>query len=191
VDFRQRLFHYRSYTPFPYLVLVAFFARPTIVSIAAGLFFVIAGEYLRLWGVAIAGSETRTTGSVGGTYLVTDGPFAHVRNPLYLGNMILYAGIGIMANTPFLTAAGFIFFYIQYTLIISLEEEALLKKFGEQYLRYVGSVPRFIPTIRKYTQSDHAQPEHSWKKGFESEKRTLQAIAILIICIGILWYVRQ
>jgi protein-S-isoprenylcysteine O-methyltransferase Ste14 len=191
VDFRQKLFRYRSYTPFPYLIIIVIFAQPTIVSMAVGFLFVIIGEYLRMWGVAIAGSETRTTGPVGGTYLVTVGPFAYVRNPLYLGNMMMYFGIGIMANTPLLAAAGLLFFYVQYTLIVSLEEEALLKKFGEQYLQYVEKVPRYIPTMKKYAQTDLPQPEYSWKKGFRSEKRTLQAIGLLILCMVILWYVRR
>lgn len=158
---------------------------------AGGFLLVLAGEGIRLWGVAFAGSETRTTGPVGGTFLVTVGPFAYVRNPLYLGNIMMYFGVGIMANTPVFAAAGLILFYIQYTLIVSLEEEALLKKFGEQYLRYVESVPRFVPTLKRYAQSDHPQPEHSWKKGFGSEKRTLQAIGILILGMMVLWYVGQ
>lgn len=191
MDFRQRLFRYRSYTPIPYLIIIAIFAKPTIISIIVGFLFVFIGECIRLWGVAIAGSETRTTGPVGGTFLVTDGPFAYVRNPLYLGNIMMYSGIGIMANTPVLAIIGLIFFYLQYTLIVSLEEEALLKKFDEKYLQYVQSVPRFLPTFKKYIQSDLEQPELSWKKGFDSEKRTLQAIGILILSMLILWYVRR
>jgi protein-S-isoprenylcysteine O-methyltransferase Ste14 len=191
VDFRQRLFRYRSYTPFPYFIIVAIFAQPTVFSMVIGFLLVIAGEFFRLWGVAIAGSETRTTGPVGGTFLVTVGPFAFVRNPLYLGNILMYFGVGIIANTPVLAIAGLLFFFIQYALIVSLEEEALLKKFGEQYLRYVEKVPRFIPTMKKYYQTDLPQPEHSWKKGFRSERRTLQAIGILILCILVIWYVRQ
>lgn len=172
-------------------MIIAFIARPTILSMAVGFLLVIAGECVRLWGVAIAGSETRTTGPVGGTFLVTVGPFAYVRNPLYMGNIIMYFGIGIMANMPGLAIIGLIYFYLQYTLIVSLEEEALLKKFGEQYLQYVRSVPRFVPTLKKYGQSELSQPKLSWKKGFGSEKRTLQAIGILILSMVILWYVRQ
>ena len=101
MDLRQRLFRYRSYTPIPFLVLMVLFAAPTATSLATGILVVGAGEFLRLWGVAIAGSETRTTGAVGGTYLITRGPFAYVRNPLYVGNMLLYVGIGVMSNALF------------------------------------------------------------------------------------------
>ena len=64
----------------------------------SGFAVIALGEFSRLWGVAIAGSETRTTGPVGGTYLITRGPFAYVRNPLYVGNMLLYSGVGVMAK---------------------------------------------------------------------------------------------
>ena len=96
MDVRQRLFQYRSYTPIPFLLIMVFFAQPTRISLIVGLATILAGEGVRLWGVAIAGSETRTTGPVGGTFLVTTGPFAYVRNPLYVGNMLIYLGVGVM-----------------------------------------------------------------------------------------------
>src|SRR5258707_14385181 len=99
-----------------------FFANPTAASLIAGFCVVMAGEFLRLWGVAIAGSETRTTGPVGGTFLITTGPFSYVRNPLYLGNMLMYAGAGVMANAlmPWLPLAAAAWFAFQYTMIVSL-----------------------------------------------------------------------
>jgi protein-S-isoprenylcysteine O-methyltransferase Ste14 len=192
MDLRQRLFQYRSYTPLPFLVLMLFFARPTAASLAAGLVFVMAGEFFRLWGVAIAGSETRTTGGVGGTYLVTRGPFAHVRNPLYVGNMLLYVGVGIMSNAlvPWLTLAAAIWFLFQYTQIVSLEEEYLRATFPGEFERYCGAVPRFIPRLTPFTGGTHEQPAIDWTRGVASERRTFQAIGLIMIVLAILWYVR-
>ncbi|MBI5214494.1 MAG: isoprenylcysteine carboxylmethyltransferase family protein [Ignavibacteriae bacterium] len=168
------------------------FAKPTLVSLMYGLVLVILGEYFRLWGVAIAGSETRTTGPVGGTYLITTGPFAYVRNPLYLGNMLIYFGIGTMsfALFPWLTVGAYIYFYFQYSLIVSLEEEHLSQKFGEEYERYTKSVPRFFPSLFPYKRGTNEQPVLDWKRGFISEKRTLQAIVLLTILLVVLWQVR-
>ncbi|MEK9136428.1 MAG: methyltransferase, partial [Bacteroidota bacterium] len=62
------------------------FVLPTLPSMVLGFLLMVGGEAIRFWGVSIAGSETRTTGKVGGTYLITNGPFAYMRNPLYVGN---------------------------------------------------------------------------------------------------------
>ena len=191
MDFRQKLFQYRSYTPIPFLVAMVFLAHSTFVSLVAGLLFAIIGESLRLWGVSFAGGETRTRGPVGGSKLVTQGPFAYVRNPLYLGNMLIYFGIGIMANVPILALASLIYFFVQYTLIVSLEEESLLKLFGTHYTDYVQAVPRFIPSFSRYKDNNTVKFECSWKKGITSEKRSLQAICLASLLLIFLWYLRS
>jgi protein-S-isoprenylcysteine O-methyltransferase Ste14 len=189
MDIRQLLFRYRSYTPIPFLILMVFFAAPTASSLATGLALVAAGEFLRLWGVAIAGSETRTTGSVGGTYLVTRGPFAYVRNPLYVGNILLYAGVGVMSNAlfPWLTVGAVLYFLFQYSRIVSLEEEYLRSAFGEDFARYCSHVPRFFPALQPFDGGTHEQPEIDWKRGLLSERRTFQAIGLIALVLVILW----
>jgi protein-S-isoprenylcysteine O-methyltransferase Ste14 len=188
-DLRQLLFQYRSYTPVPFLVLMLLFAAPTPASFAAGACLVLAGEFCRLWGVAIAGSETRTTGAVGGTYLVTRGPFSYVRNPLYVGNMLLYAGVGVMSNAlaPWLTIAAALYFFFQYSQIVSLEEEYLRKTFPGEFERYCREVPRFLPTGRKFTGGTHEQPEIDWTRGLASERRTFQAIGLIAAVLVAKW----
>jgi len=186
---RQKLFQYRSYVPIPFLVLMVWKADPTFWSLIGGLLMVAAGEFLRLWGVAIAGSETRTTGPVGGTFLITTGPFAYVRNPLYLGNIIIYTGFGVMslALFPWMMIVAFVVFASEYALIVSLEEEHLRTAFTEEYERYSGSVPRFIPSLRKFAPGDNPQPLLDWRRGFASERRTLQAIGVITVVIVLMW----
>jgi len=192
MDFRQHLFQYRSYTPLPFLVIMVLMAEPIVSSILAGFCIVVTGEFIRLWGVAIAGSETRTTGPVGGTFLVTRGPFSYVRNPLYLGNMLMYFGAGVMSNAifPWLPIAALLYFIFQYSLIVSLEEEYLLEKFGEEYARYCQGVSRFFPSFRGFSGGSNPQPDLDWRRGFVSEKRTLQAIGLLTALIVIIWFLR-
>lgn len=190
MDVRQRLFQYRSYTPIPFLIAMIVLARPTPASMLAGFAIVAAGELLRLWGVSIAGSETRTTGPVGGTYLVTRGPFAYVRNPLYLGNILMYLGLGIMSSALWLSAVALTYFFWQYSLIVSLEEEYLVRTFNDEFIRYCASVPRFVPTLRKYPAGSNPQPEPDVRRGLRSEKRTLQAIAILTLLLFVIWRAR-
>jgi protein-S-isoprenylcysteine O-methyltransferase Ste14 len=191
MDIRQELFRFRSYTPIPFLVVMMIVGLPTFASILGGLLVVLLGESIRLWGVAIAGSETRTTGPVGGTFLITKGPFAYVRNPLYLGNILLYFGAGIMANTPLLAVVAFGYFFLQYSLIVSLEEEYLRKTFTKEYADYCRAVPRFFPAFRRYGGGGHEQPEIDWRRGLLSERRTLQAIGFLTLVIVLLWSIRR
>ena len=189
MDIRQRIFNYRSYIPIPFLVVMAWMAHPTALSIVAGIVVVSAGEFLRLWGVAIAGSETRTTGPVGGTFLITRGPFAYVRNPLYVGNILIYCGVGVMANAFWLVVIALIFFAIQYALIVSLEEEYLAKAFADEYQRYVKSVPRFIPTFKKFSEGSNVQPGLDWGRGIVSEKSTLLAItSVTLLLVAYLFF---
>ncbi len=190
MDLRQRLFRYRSYTPIPFLAAMLALARPTPWGLGAGFAVVLCGELLRLWGVSIAGSETRTTGPVGGTYLITRGPFAHVRNPLYLGNMLMYLGLGIMSDAFWLTVAAMVYFFWQYSLIVSIEEEYLLKTFKDEFIRYCAWVPRFVPRLKPYPQGANPQPDPEIGRGLRSEKRTFQAIAILTILLVAIWRVR-
>ncbi|HXX65471.1 MAG TPA: isoprenylcysteine carboxylmethyltransferase family protein, partial [Bacteroidota bacterium] len=68
-DIRRLIFRMRSYTPIPFLLVMVYFARPTPLSLVIGFAVLFVGEIIRFWGVAIVGAETRTTGTVGGTYL--------------------------------------------------------------------------------------------------------------------------
>jgi len=192
MDLRQKLFESRSYIPIPFLAIMLFFAKPTLATLIAGFALVAGGELFRLWGVAIAGSETRTTGPVGGTFLITTGPFGYVRNPLYVGNILIYVGVGIMSHAlfPWIALFALVYFFWQYSMIVSLEEEHLAVKFGDEYRRYSEAVPRFLLSFKRYQPGMNAQPELDWKRGLKSERRTLQAIGILTAVLLVLWKVR-
>ncbi|MEW6510520.1 MAG: isoprenylcysteine carboxylmethyltransferase family protein [Bacteroidota bacterium] len=181
-DFRRLVFKYRSYAPIPFLLVMVWYAEPTPLSLLGGIAIVAAGEFIRFWGVSIAGAETRTTGRVGGTFLITIGPFAYVRNPLYVGNMLLYAGIGLMSMAlfPWLLLVAVAWFYIQYSLIVSNEEEYLADRFGDDYAAYRKEVRRFLPRLTPFRSLRPAPKSVDTQEGLASEKRTLQAIVLVV-----------
>ena len=119
-EIRQSLFQYRSYTPIPFLIVMALFATPNPVTLVAGFVLTLMGESLRFWGVAYAGSLTRVTGSVGAPEVVTAGPYAYLRNPLYVGNIFMYCGVGIAANdlVPWLVLGALLYFVVDYRMIV-------------------------------------------------------------------------
>ncbi len=185
MDIRQKIFEMRSYTPIPFVLAMLIFAHPTVASLAAGLMCALLGEAIRFWGVSIAGSETRTTGTVGASHLVTEGPFGFVRNPLYVGNMLIYFGFGVMSNVyaPWLALCALVFFAVQYHLIVSREEEHLCSAFGEEYQHYCENVPRFIPRVTRYVGEHSFHRAVDLKRGLHSERRTLQAFTILSVVL--------
>ena len=189
----SKIFKYRSYTPIPFLIIMFFYANPNIWSLLCGLIISLTGEAIRIWGVSWAGSETRTTGAVGGSFLVISGPFAHVRNPLYVGNILMYTGLGFMsfALFPYLQLLGLIFFYFQYKLIVQEEEKYLEKAYGKDYENYRHKVPGFFPKLKAYKVNGLEQPEYIFIKGLRSEKRSLQAFVFVAATIILLWFLRR
>lgn len=192
MDIRLKIFEMRSYTPIPFIVAMLVYAEPTVQTLIVGFVVALIGEMIRFWGVSIAGSETRTTGVVGATNLITDGPFGYVRNPLYVGNILMYVGCGIMSNAlpPWLTLGALVWFVLQYHLIVSREEEHLRTAFGEEYDRYCTNVPRIIPRLTPYIgeHSFHRGPDFG--RGWKSETRTLQAFATIVILILVRYFLR-
>lgn len=184
MDVRQFFFKNRSYTPIPLAFAIIFFADPSGSATIVGFLLVLVGEIIRLNGVHHAGGATRTR-KVGAPTLCTSGPFGYVRNPLYLGNIIIYVGVVLMAGGPFmwqLLGITVAFFFLQYGLIISLEEEILTDKFGDEYRLYLTTVPRFIPRTISLSGHNKTSPL-TWDKTFRTERRTFQMIAIFSLFI--------
>ncbi len=179
------LFKNRSYTPIPFLLIMIIFQEATLFSIIGGFTLVIIGEFFRYWGVIYAGSITRTTSGVGANQLVVSGAFAHLRNPLYFGNILIYVGVGIMsmALAPYLQIIALLFFIFQYYMIIEEEEEFLTKNFGEKYAEYKSHVPKLFPRFSAYKNKDSEKQNYNLKAGLKSERRTLQAIALTSLII--------
>ncbi len=188
-DLRQKLFHYRGYTPIPFLLVMVVFAQPVLPAFLIGAVVIAVGELTRFWGVAYAGPLTRVTGAVGAPALVVAGPFSYVRNPLYVGNILLYVGVGVMAGalSPWLVIIAAVYFVFQYNMIVSLEEEFLEKEFGDAYAEYRRNVPRFIPRPTPWTSEKGAYQSVDWNGAIRSEKRTFQAIGLVTLLIIVRW----
>jgi hypothetical protein len=124
--------------------------------------------------------------------VIVSGPFAHVRNPLYVGNMLTYIGIGIMANAlfPWLLLSAIVWFGFQYYQIVMLEEEFLEKEFGESYLEFKKNVPRFIPKMVAYIPPAQLEQKPKWNEALKSERRTFQALILVFVVLLVLWYLR-
>jgi hypothetical protein len=137
--------------------------------------------------VAHASPATRTR-IVGASRLFCRGPYAHVRNPLYIGNFLILAGALVMAWSwfPWLAVTGVVFYCVQYALIVRLEEQALVRDLGDEYLEYKRHVPRFIPRLTPHRFGDDRVPDFA--KALWSERRTFTSELILAGLILLRWY---
>jgi protein-S-isoprenylcysteine O-methyltransferase Ste14 len=79
--------------------------------------------------------------------LVQGGMFAHSRNPLYFGNILIAIGAGLVSNSLLFLIVGLPFFLFAYLAMVQAEEEYLAKKFGNEYSEYCRRVNRFIPNL--------------------------------------------
>ena len=140
------------------------FAR---IVITLGAFLVFLSAALRTWGASYLRTEVVHDTDQHSEALIADGPFRYTRNPLYLANLPMAAGIGVLASCSgfiFLVLANWIFVY----RLITREEESLLKTQGESYRAYCRAVPRFWPALKPRVPSGNLQPDWGQAIGGES-----------------------
>ena len=125
--------------PGGFLLVAAFlwFSAPTIFSLELGLPVSILGLALRAW--AAGHLEKNTT-------LADGGPYAHVRNPLYVGTLLTAAGFVIASRRWELGVLFAIVFLLIYLPVVELEEQHLRTLFPE-YADYARRVPKLFPRI--------------------------------------------
>lgn len=184
MDLRSFLFKKRSYTPIPIVLAILYFSQLSYPFWVYGATFIIFGELIRLSAVRYAGGRTRTT-KVGANSLCTSGPYSRTRNPLYIGNVFIYSGVVLLSGGIYVfqfLAVVIFYFFFQYSMIISLEEEKLSTVFGQDYSKYKNNVPRIIPLIIPWDSKSKLKPIPILKT-LKTEKRTLQNIFLLVFII--------
>lgn len=85
--------------------------------------------------------------------IVREGPYSVTRNPLYVFSMIGAAGIGAMTGSMIVAAGFAVLAWLAFRSVALVEEEYLERTFGEPYRRYMSEVPRFLPRIGLFRES--------------------------------------
>jgi protein-S-isoprenylcysteine O-methyltransferase Ste14 len=169
------LFRNRSWLPVPFVLITLLAPAPANLTYwGIGFALIVLGEWIRLSGVAAAGTVTRRR-SRDVQRLVTYGIFRWVRNPLYVGNFFIWMGFVVISGVLWFLPFAVVLFAVEYTYIVAYEEGVLESIFGQEYLDYKKTTPRWIPR-------PPAQPEdgpHDWGEAWKSEISTfLQYIAL-------------
>jgi len=134
------------------------------------ILFAIAGASLRTWGsaylgVAIVKDGAMHTGAPS-TGIVADGPFRHLRNPLYVGTMLHTLAVSLLMPPSGAIFAIVAVAIMQVRLILG-EEAFLTAKLGPAYTAYCALVPRIVPSIRSRVPAS-GEPAR-WPQAFLGE----------------------
>ena len=135
-----------------------------IYCIAAAM--VLAAAALRTWAAAYMSSSVVHDQQVRDHRLVADGPYRHLRNPLYLGMILVALGIGLAASRSGFVLIAVAITFFQYRLT-RREEAALLATQGESYRHYLATVPRMLPSLRPRIPASGARPQ--WGQAIRGE----------------------
>jgi protein-S-isoprenylcysteine O-methyltransferase Ste14 len=119
------------------MVIFAWLSHPTPQSLAIGLPVSVVGLALRAWAAGCLAKNQR---------LATGGPYAYTRNPLYIGTLLVAAGLVIAARNPSLAVLFALVFVFVYLPVIQLEEQHLRRLFPE-YADYAREVPALWPRL--------------------------------------------
>lgn len=146
-----------------------------------GIVVILAGQTLRV--ITIGYEYIRRGGRDGRVYaeeLVQGGVFAHCRNPLYLGNILMAVGFLVVFGHGGLILVGIPSVVFVYTAIVAAEEDYLLHRFGDLYGTYCARVNRWIPDWTGFRQS-LAPMRFNWRRVLVKEYNTsFAAVAALL-----------
>jgi protein-S-isoprenylcysteine O-methyltransferase Ste14 len=164
----------RYRVPAGYVVgaLVLLLARPRPQTLLAGAVLAALGEALRLWA---SGHIEKTRA------LATGGPYAHTRNPLYVGSLLLALGMGVAAASVWVVLAVAAYFLVFYPAVVREEAGFLRERFGAEYDAWAAAVPPFLPRL---TPGGPRTSRFAWARvRANREWRTALALPALVVLL--------
>jgi protein-S-isoprenylcysteine O-methyltransferase Ste14 len=173
----RRLFRLRFAVLYPLALYPFFFAQIDRRSMVSGGIILMLGMFIRLWsnGYAIKMGK-----------LTVSGPYAYVRNPLYVGTLLMVLGLVTMAQVFWAGAVSLAVMGLAYRRTVCQEEKMLGDKFGRLYAEYKARVPAMLPAIRPYTNGE------KWPFSFERLWESREHKVVLWVFVAVIGlYLRQ
>lgn len=155
---------------------------PELPLVALGSALALVGGALRVWAVRAIGKRARVR-HAGAKELLVAGPYARVRNPLYVANTAIITGLALVAGGGASTLAVLGATLAIYALVVHHEEEQLAALFGPDYDAYRALVPRWIPSLRA-TTSDDVIP-WPWPHVLRREAGLIVGLPLALAAIGL------
>ncbi len=141
-----------------------------------GAAIALVGEWLRLW----AAGHLRKN-----KQLTTTGPYSYVKNPLYIGTLLITLGYSAMAMEKWIMVAGFVWFFIYYAPYKKKQEnEKLIGSFGDAWKVYDAAVPDYLPRFSAYT----GRGTNRWSWDVVKENSEHETAGAVFIGFAVLFY---
>lgn len=172
---------WRTRAPWLLVPLFVWLARPTVPLLLAGLALAVAGAVIRAWA---AGTLHKNR------VLTTDGPYAHTRNPLYLGSLLIGLGVALASGRLLLVAACVLFFAALYPRTVRSEERHLAGLYGDDFAAYRGAVPPFLPRLRPWRPRESGSAAFSlrqYRRNREWEAALGVVAAFAVLAVKLVW----
>lgn len=174
IRFGNFVFKYRDFL-FPVIFVTALISSKPIDTLldatldGVGLLIACLGQTLRILTVGYEyikrGGMNKKIYAEG---LVTGGVFAHSRNPLYFGNLLILIGLACVANAAMIYGLAVPFFIFSYASLILAEEAFLHQKFGDHYEEYCRRVNRILPNWKGFKLTTQNMT-FNWKRVINKE----------------------
>jgi protein-S-isoprenylcysteine O-methyltransferase Ste14 len=161
------------------IILFAVMGHPTVpVLYYAGLALIVAGMWIRMW----ASGHVKKN-----KVLATDGPYAYVRHPLYVGNILLLAGFVLAAQLIWAAVLVAVFLWFYYPPAIDYEDRKLHNLFGEEWERWRLNTKALIPTKPQAGSARlSGKSDWSFKQSLMQNGEPL-IVLLVIICAYVLF----
>jgi protein-S-isoprenylcysteine O-methyltransferase Ste14 len=163
-------------------VFVLWFARPAPEYVAIGAAIGLVGLWLRAYAAGYLHKQEKLT---------VTGPYAHTRNPLYLGSAILALGAGVATKSWISGVILLLYFAVVYSVVMRREEGELLRQHSAAFQAYAAAVPLFLPrmtAVRMPGTNDGQFSLAQYKKNHEY--RAALGYLLLLGALLVLWRLR-
>jgi hypothetical protein len=170
------------------MAVAAFSGSPLLPwEVIAGAALLVSGALLRIFAVRHIGKRARVARS-GAAFLLCEGPFGHVRNPLYVANLQTAAGACVLSGLQAWSVPVVAFVLATYHVVVRAEESRLRELFGPPYDEYKARVPRWIPRITAAEPLEvDRSPLWTWPTVLRREGPYLFGIVVILASLS---YVR-
>ncbi len=161
-------------------ILVLVLSRPSSVSLALGLPLALVGEAARIWASGHIEKTKR---------LATGGPYAHSRNPLYVGSLLIALGVAVACASPWVVLAVSVYFLAFYPSVMREESAFLTRKFAGEYATWAAGVPLFWPRL---LPGGERSSHFEWSRvKVNREWRTAAALPLIAVLLLVLPHLRR